>query len=207
MGLVPNEVTYTTLINGYCKDRNIVEAMKFFDEMLQKECVPNEVTYHALITGLCKARTIQAEHSEDNLQMKWGGIFYTMLKENWDHKTGAYNTVIVALCLRKKLKMAFKLKDKMSAEGFQPDGVTYAALLRGICEQNKINDVDKILSEALQKNMLSIAYRYSILFDLYFGEGRPSKATLLLNENSDRKYGQSIIINDLEKEGAATGTE
>lgn len=67
--------------------------------------------------------------------------------------------------------------------------------------------MDKILSEALQKNMLSIAYRYSIMFDLYFGDGRPSKATLLLNENSDRKYGKSIIFNDLEKKGAATGTE
>lgn len=181
--------------------------MEVFDEMLQKECVPNEVTYHALINRLCKARTIPAEHSEDNLRLKWGGNFYTMLKESWDHKTAAYNTVIVALCLTKKLQMAFKLKVKTSAEGFQPDGVTYAALLRGLCEQNKINDVDKILSEAVQKNMLSIAYRYSILFDLYFGEGRPSKATLLLNENSNRKYGRSIIFNDLEKEGAATGTE
>ena len=52
------------------------------------------------------------------------------------------------------------------------------------------------ISNTLYKNMLSTPHRYSILFDQYFGEGKPSKATLLLNQNSDRK-----------KEGVAMGTE
>ena len=53
-GLVPNGVTFTTLIDGQCKGGKVDLALKNFQMMLAQGVRPDLVTYNALINGLCK---------------------------------------------------------------------------------------------------------------------------------------------------------
>lgn len=57
--LLPNVVSYTTLIRGYCENQLIPEALEIFDEMVDQGLKPNKITYNTLmIQGLCEAKKL-----------------------------------------------------------------------------------------------------------------------------------------------------
>ncbi|CAA7062428.1 unnamed protein product [Microthlaspi erraticum] len=53
MDLTPDAVTYSTLIEGYCKTGQIEEALEMFDE-LRKSSVSSAVCYNRIIGALCE---------------------------------------------------------------------------------------------------------------------------------------------------------
>ncbi|KAI3754736.1 hypothetical protein L1987_54526 [Smallanthus sonchifolius] len=57
MGLVPNHVTYCTLIDGYCKFGRIKDALEIFDEFLMTS-TDSVACYNCIINGLCKRNMI-----------------------------------------------------------------------------------------------------------------------------------------------------
>ncbi|KAF5813365.1 putative tetratricopeptide-like helical domain superfamily [Helianthus annuus] len=57
MGLVPNHVTYCTLIDGYCKFGRIEDALEIFDEF-RMTSTDSVACYNCIIDGLCKRNMI-----------------------------------------------------------------------------------------------------------------------------------------------------
>ncbi|GLJ09844.1 hypothetical protein SUGI_0116840 [Cryptomeria japonica] len=72
--LIPNEITYDTLveyyvdenlesnvalIKGLCMKGKMIEAEKVFEAMLEKNSTPNDVAYSVLIHGHCEDGNIQ----------------------------------------------------------------------------------------------------------------------------------------------------
>ncbi|CAJ2641917.1 unnamed protein product [Trifolium pratense] len=60
--LTPNVLTYNILINGYCKNKRIDEAMVLLSEMHGKNLAPDTLTYNSLIDALCKCVRISDMH-------------------------------------------------------------------------------------------------------------------------------------------------
>ena len=54
MGLKPNLINFTALINGLCKRGSIKQAFETLEEMVKKGWKPNVYTHAVLIDGLCK---------------------------------------------------------------------------------------------------------------------------------------------------------
>ncbi|CAI9781251.1 unnamed protein product [Fraxinus pennsylvanica] len=54
-----NVVSYTVLINGYCKCQKVEEAMRLFKEMVSRECKPNVITFTVLLAGLFQVRKVE----------------------------------------------------------------------------------------------------------------------------------------------------
>ncbi|BFG36819.1 hypothetical protein CerSpe_230930 [Prunus speciosa] len=44
--ICPNEITFTTLINGFGKDENVAAAMKVFKAIRKQGLKPNVITYN-----------------------------------------------------------------------------------------------------------------------------------------------------------------
>ncbi|KAH1041194.1 hypothetical protein AAZV13_09G024400 [Glycine max] len=60
-GLIPDVVTYSTLIECFGKTDKVEMACRLFDEMLAEECTPNLITYNILLDCLEKSgRTAEA---------------------------------------------------------------------------------------------------------------------------------------------------
>ncbi|KAI3805574.1 hypothetical protein L1987_28085 [Smallanthus sonchifolius] len=57
MGLVPNHVTYCTLIDGYCKFGRIEDALEIFDDF-RMTSTDSVACYNCIINGLCKRNMI-----------------------------------------------------------------------------------------------------------------------------------------------------
>jgi len=51
----PDLITYSTMIKGYCKDKNIEAALVMLDTMQQENIKADEVLYNSLLDGCCKA--------------------------------------------------------------------------------------------------------------------------------------------------------
>ncbi|KAL4564372.1 hypothetical protein LXL04_028433 [Taraxacum kok-saghyz] len=57
MNLVANDVTFCTLIDGYCKFGRIEEALEVFDEF-RRTSMDSVTCYNSIINGLCKTKMI-----------------------------------------------------------------------------------------------------------------------------------------------------
>lgn len=55
----PDLITYSTMIKGYCHQKNIERALMILDEMEKVGIKPDEVVYNSLLDGCCKADDIQ----------------------------------------------------------------------------------------------------------------------------------------------------
>jgi pentatricopeptide repeat protein len=55
-------VTYSFLIDGFCKELKLDKARKLFYEMPNKNICPNVVTRKAIIDGFCKGRAMEGSH-------------------------------------------------------------------------------------------------------------------------------------------------
>ncbi|KQK09554.1 hypothetical protein BRADI_2g48725v3 [Brachypodium distachyon] len=56
---LPNRTTYIVLMDGLCKRGMAVDALKMFDEMLERRIVPNVKVYTMIVLSLCNAGRIE----------------------------------------------------------------------------------------------------------------------------------------------------
>ena len=62
-GLIPNVVTYTTMISGLAKVGNITDACSLFERFKANGGIPDAASFNALIEGMSHAnRAIEAYH-------------------------------------------------------------------------------------------------------------------------------------------------
>ncbi|KAI3829099.1 hypothetical protein L1987_03213 [Smallanthus sonchifolius] len=54
VGLTPNFITYSVLLDGLCKNHRVNEALSFFGIIINSGIHPNVALYTVLIDGCCK---------------------------------------------------------------------------------------------------------------------------------------------------------
>ncbi|KAK4358504.1 hypothetical protein RND71_020733 [Anisodus tanguticus] len=116
----PNVVSFTCLVDVYCKGREMEKAFRVVEEMREKDITPDVITYTSLIgrLGLVgqpdKAREILKE-------MKEYGCYPDV---------AAYNAAIRNFCIAKRIGDAYSLMDEMVRNGLNPNATTYNVFLR-----------------------------------------------------------------------------
>ncbi|XP_031284276.1 pentatricopeptide repeat-containing protein At1g62680, mitochondrial-like [Pistacia vera] len=87
-GYRPDVVCYTTLINCYCKNKEVNEALSLYREMISKGIRPNVITYTTLLTGFFLIAKVK---DAQNLvgEMRLNNVF----PDSW-----TYNIFIDGLC-------------------------------------------------------------------------------------------------------------
>jgi pentatricopeptide repeat protein len=51
----PDLITFSTMIKGYCKGRQIEKALSLLQDMEKAQIKPDEVLYNSLLDGCCKS--------------------------------------------------------------------------------------------------------------------------------------------------------
>ena len=59
-GSTPNDVTYATMIDGYCKSENVNATFRLLDEMQLTGISPDNFVI-ALLNGCCKERELEKD--------------------------------------------------------------------------------------------------------------------------------------------------
>lgn len=134
-GVAPDVITYNTLINGYCKGRNIDGAFKLFKDMQWKGITPNSVTYGTLIDGLRRV-----EREEDAFV-----VFNQMVKNGCRPSFAVYKSLMTWSCRNRKYLSSLPHREveaiKAIEENFKEGQIEKA--IRGLFEMDvKFKDLD-----------------------------------------------------------------
>ncbi|CAI0465219.1 unnamed protein product [Linum tenue] len=108
---VPNHVTYTTLIYGYCRLNDLESALSLRDSMADKGLYPTVVTYNSILRKLCEGGRIR---DANKLLIELG-------ERNIEPDNVTCNTLINAYCKIVDMASALKVKDKMIGAGLKLD--------------------------------------------------------------------------------------
>lgn len=178
MDLVANSVTYSTMIDGYCKLGRIEEALEIFDE-LRRMSISSVACYNCIINGLCKsgmvdmATEVFIELNEKGLSLYVGmhkiilqatfakggvgGVLNFVYKiENL--RSEIYdiicNDVISFLCKRGSSEVASELYMFMSKRGSVVTDQSYYSILKGLDNEGKKWLIGPLLSMFVKENGL-----------------------------------------------------
>ncbi|WVY91512.1 hypothetical protein V8G54_037026 [Vigna mungo] len=103
MGVTPDVVTYNSLVDVYCKGREIEKAYKVLEEMREQDLSPDVIMYTCMIGGL--GLIGQPDKSRDVLkEMKEYGCYPDV---------GTYNAAIRNFCIAKRIGDANGLVEEM----------------------------------------------------------------------------------------------
>jgi pentatricopeptide repeat protein len=120
----PNTITYSFVIDGYCSQNRMDEAIKVFDKMIQKGCSLSVVSYNILIHRYYKdTRIVEAVN-----------LFREMTNNGMIPTFVTYNILIGRFCQVRRPKTALELLPEMQGIGQYPNVQTYAILLDVICK-------------------------------------------------------------------------
>ncbi|KAG2268325.1 hypothetical protein Bca52824_062880 [Brassica carinata] len=59
LGLSPDRIFYTTILEHFCKFGNLDKAYGVFNDMIEHGITPDVISFNALISGLCRVKTFE----------------------------------------------------------------------------------------------------------------------------------------------------
>merc|ERR1719217_693473 len=156
--VMPDIITYSTIIKGHCLEGNIDKALAVLKDMrADKNMEPDEITYNSFLDGCAKQHRVD-EALEALEEMQAAGIRpsnFTLsilvkllgrvrrlnqafaIMEDLSKRYGFKPNIQVYTCLmqaciqNRKLDRALALHDTMVAAGCNPDEKMYTGLVRG----------------------------------------------------------------------------
>ncbi|KAF8673700.1 hypothetical protein HU200_048449 [Digitaria exilis] len=187
LGVEPDLVTYNSLIDCYCKNRDVQKAYKLLDEMRDKDISPDVITYTSLIGGL--GLIGQPDKAKD------------LLKEM--HELGcypdvpAYNAAIRNFVIAKRLGDAFALMDEMASKGLKPNPTTYNLFFRCYYWAFDIGSswhlYERMRSEGCFPNTQSCMF----IIRLCRRHGKVAQALELWSDMVSNRFGSFTLVSDV----------
>ncbi|KAH8509703.1 hypothetical protein H0E87_011465 [Populus deltoides] len=171
-GLVPNSVTYTTLIDIYGKSGRFNDAIECLDDMKAAGLKPSSTMYNALINAYAQRIIGERRRSLGHLDyFHCGSTSSDLGMCKSDHKEGlseqavsaframrvdglkpsllALNSLINAFGEDRRDAEAFTVLQYMKENDLKPDVVTYTTLMKALIRVEKFDKVPSVYEEMI----------------------------------------------------------
>jgi pentatricopeptide repeat protein len=142
--LVPNEITYNSVINACAKGDESQSALDLLDEMRSRGLVPNEITYNSVIDACAKCGESQRAL----------GLLDEMRSRGLVPNEITYSSVIDACAKGGESRRALDLFDEMLSYDLTPHSIAYDAALNA-CVIGHQPERALSLFESLQRGRLT----------------------------------------------------
>ncbi|PHT41060.1 Pentatricopeptide repeat-containing protein, mitochondrial [Capsicum baccatum] len=165
----PNLQTYTVLLNGWCRVKNLMDAGKVWNEMIDKGFKPDIVAHNTMLEGLlkCKKRS-------DAIK-----LFEVMKAKGPSPNTRSYTILVRDLCKQGKMNEAVAGFEEMLSSGCEADAATFTCLVTGFGNQKRMDKVFALLREMKEKGYPPDARLYNALIKLIINRRMPDDAVVL----------------------------
>jgi pentatricopeptide repeat protein len=174
--IMPNIVTYSTILKGYCNERSIDKALELLEDMKKTmEFRPDEITYNTLLDGCARMglydrgvgllRDMEEQGVEpSNFTLSVVAKLASRsrlpdkafeLCEEISHKyhirlnVHVYNNLVQACTTSGDNQRALNVFEQMLHEKVRPDARTYTLLLRGCISTKQAKDAASLLRAAV----------------------------------------------------------
>nr|AYM01004.1 pentatricopeptide repeat protein [Salvia miltiorrhiza] len=198
-------ISLTALINGYCMQGKMDEAVRIFQLAVNSGIKPNIVSYNSLMNGYCKKgqvdevswlfTIIPAKRLERNVisynimlealfrkgRCEDGlNLFKEMQALGLSPHVKTYNILLHGLCSAHRITEAFSMLHTMEDKCVVPDIVIYTVLIEGLCINNKVREAKGLFDELPSKGMQPNVVTYTILIGALCEEGHTEEAKDLM---------------------------
>ncbi|KAK7302976.1 hypothetical protein RJT34_13874 [Clitoria ternatea] len=158
--------TYTILLNGWCRVRNLLEAGRVWNEMIDKGFQPDTVAHNIMLEGLLKCKK-----KSDAIK-----LFEIMKAKGPSPNVRSYTIMIQDFCKQKLMREAVEYFDEMVDRGCQPDATLYTCLITGFGRQKKMHMVYDLLKEMRERDCPPDGRTYNALIKLMTSQHMPDDA-------------------------------
>ncbi|KAM0947597.1 putative tetratricopeptide-like helical domain superfamily [Dioscorea sansibarensis] len=162
----PNLRTYTVLLFGWCKLKNLVEAARIWNEMIDNGFKPDIVAHNTMLEGL-----IRAQRRPEAIKM-----FGLMKTKGPKPNARSYTVLIHDMCKGGKMDNAVGCFEEMLAAGVAPDAATYTCLIVGFGNARRMDKVSGLLKEMEEKGCPPDGRTYNALIKLMTNRSMPDDA-------------------------------
>nr|AYM00921.1 pentatricopeptide repeat protein [Salvia miltiorrhiza] len=190
-----NVITFSILIDAYCKERKMEEAEDLLEIMKQRNVCPTVVTYNTLIDGYCLRGKLTKHKVLDSMVDKG-------LKPN----IVTYNCLLNGYCRKGRIDEAWLHFLEVPCKGLEHDTITYTTMIHGLFSKRRFSEGWKLFKDMEARRVCPDIYTYSTLLDGLCMNGETDEALSFLHMiegkgvTPDRvTYG--VVINGLCKNG------
>ncbi|XP_027367135.1 putative pentatricopeptide repeat-containing protein At1g02420 [Abrus precatorius] len=187
MGVTPDVVTYNSLVDVYCKGRDMDKAYKVLDEMRDRDLSPDVITYTSIIGGL--GLIGQPDKARDVLkEMKEYGCYPDV---------AAYNATIRNFCIAKRLGDAYSLVHEMQNKGLSPNATTYNLFFRVYFWSNDLQSSWSLYERMMVEGCLPNTQSCMFLIRLFRRQEKVEMALQLWGDMVDKGFGSFTLVSDV----------
>ncbi|KAL6009921.1 hypothetical protein ACLOJK_000352 [Asimina triloba] len=162
----PNLQTYSILLAGWCKVKNLMEAGKVWNDMVDQGFTPDIVVHNIMLEGLLRGRR-QSEAIK---------LFELMKAKGPLPNVRSHTILIRDLCSGDKMEEAVRYFDEMLTSNCKPDAAVYTCLIVGFGNQKKMDKVYGLLKEMKEQGCPPDARTYNALIKLMTNRNMPDDA-------------------------------
>lgn len=200
LGILPDVVTYNSLIDGYCRFVGFQSGYDVLGRMQRAGISPDVVSYNSLLAGATRwrlyghalhvfvemrNRQLYADVWTYNTLMHCffkqgrGDEAYKAYKELLDNglqpSQATYNIIINGLIRAGYTNNARMFFRGIQRHGFVPQVVTYNELMHGFCKVQRFGDALKLWKELNESDLEPNAVSYTTALKCFFKSRKPEK--------------------------------
>ncbi|RYQ83426.1 hypothetical protein Ahy_B10g102109 [Arachis hypogaea] len=158
--------TYTVLLNGWCRVKNLLEAGRVWNEMIDKGFKPDVVAHNIMLEGL-----LRCKKKSDAIKL------FEILKAKGPYpNVRSYTIMIQDFCKQKMMRDAEEYFDEMIDRGCQPDAALYTCLITGFGRQRRMDLISDLLKTMRERGCPPDGKTYNALIKVMTSQHMPDDA-------------------------------
>jgi pentatricopeptide repeat protein len=181
--ILPNVVTYSTMVDGYAKAGRLEEALGLFNEMKFLAIRLDRVSYNTLLSIYAKLgrfeEALNVCKEMESCGIKKDAVTYNALLGGYG-KQGKYDDV------RKKF-------EEMKAENVSPNLLTYSTLIDVFSKGGLYKEAMEVFGEFKHAGLKADVVLYSALIDALCKNGLVESAVSLLDEMTKEGIRPNVV--------------
>ncbi|XP_071717089.1 pentatricopeptide repeat-containing protein At1g05600 [Rutidosis leptorrhynchoides] len=168
---------FTTSIKAYAKSGMLNEAISLFEDLDQFNCVNWTQSFNTMLQIMVEESKLESAH-----RLFLGNFSRWELKS----RTRSLSWLIDVLCQKKRSDLALEVFQEMTHQYCYPTRDTYQILMKGLCEDGRINEAIHLLYSMFwrisRKGSGEDVLVYKILLDTLCTYGHVDEASDMLNK-------------------------
>uniref|UniRef100_A0A803M0D4 PROP1-like PPR domain-containing protein n=1 Tax=Chenopodium quinoa TaxID=63459 RepID=A0A803M0D4_CHEQI len=197
--LRPNAATFTAIMWGHFKKGEVEQALKVFDEMMNRAIVCGAYTYNTIIHGLClNGQTSEARKMLEN---------FTAVG-NFIPSFSTYNFIIEGFIKEGNMESASSVKAEMGEKGINQENMLKKDQIDMLCKSTHFDCVVRMVREKVNKGYKLEVPAYELIIRGACRRGRMKFALIFCCELLDTGlYPSQHIMNSIVEgaKGASSG--
>ncbi|XP_059299247.1 pentatricopeptide repeat-containing protein At1g63330-like [Lycium ferocissimum] len=170
-GYLPDSITCDFMVNWYCTEGRLAEALQLIDKMVNQGITSNKYAYNVVINRLCKDRKPE----------KAMEVIPIMLKRNTLH-AASWNTLIDGFAKKSDSKKAYMLHEKMQKLGINPDIITWTILANILCMTGQVGKANELLRDMIMMGLNPDTISYTSMIAGFCKNGYVNEAFKLFKK-------------------------